>query len=411
MKQPHPPNERSSVPSSVSTRSALVQLGRYMLGVLLLALLVAGCQKTPQPPPAPTDTPTVPAPTATPTVPAPTATPTAIAGIPVDAVEATLLRVVDGDTIHVSIQDKEETVRYVGVDTPERNQPGYQAATEANRALLGDGMLYLEPDQSDRDNFGRLLRFVYTGDGTFVNRELVFQGWAQPVEYSPDISRATEFRQMARDAAEAKRGFWSGTSPYDGAMPYGLSQGPVELQREPNPSSSRRRTIPAGTPLTIYGRSSGGRWLQVRTPERAGGWVDVEAIDVNVSLDAIPVTAETDGEQPTPIPVADLDGVTLQILENYQSFELLALENQGSSTVDISGWQLHGSTGSEECTIPADTELAPGQHYEVATGDSEPGDRGYKCSSQAIWNNSGETIFLDTVDGRQISIESETIRP
>ena len=103
-----------------------------------------------------------------------------------------------------------ETVRYIGVDTPERGQPGYQAAAEANEALLGADTLLLVPDTSERDRWGRLLRYVYTADGTMVNREMLAQGWAQPVEYPPDTLHAAEFRTLTSQAADAGRGFWSG---------------------------------------------------------------------------------------------------------------------------------------------------------------------------------------------------------
>ena len=81
---------------------------------------------------------------------------------PPGAVPAQLVKVINGDTIDVSIAGKTERVRDVGVDTPERGQPGYQAATEANRALLGSGPLYLVRDVSDRDKTSskRLIRGI-----------------------------------------------------------------------------------------------------------------------------------------------------------------------------------------------------------------------------------------------------------
>jgi endonuclease YncB( thermonuclease family) len=75
---------------------------------------------------------------------------------PPGATPATLVKVIDGDTIDVSIAGKVERLRYVGIDAPERSQPGFEAATEANRTLLqagalGAGPLYLVRDVSDRD--------------------------------------------------------------------------------------------------------------------------------------------------------------------------------------------------------------------------------------------------------------------
>src|SRR5690606_19785995 len=95
--------------------------------------------------------------------------------------EARVIRIVDGDTIEVVLRGNSETVRYVGVDTPERGQPGYNAAKEANRALVGGKTVYLQIDRTDRDAFGRLLRYIFLEDGTLVNAQLVADGMAQPV--------------------------------------------------------------------------------------------------------------------------------------------------------------------------------------------------------------------------------------
>ena len=123
-------------------------------------------------------------------------------GVPEGVIQATLVRVVDGDTIEVTIGGQALTVRYVGVDTPERGEPGYKAAAAANQGFLGDGNIWLLPDHTDKDRYGRLLRFIYTAEGVFVNREMLLQGWAQPLEFKPDITRAEEFRRLALDVGE-----------------------------------------------------------------------------------------------------------------------------------------------------------------------------------------------------------------
>src|SRR5690606_20906394 len=132
------------------------------------------------------------------------------AELPPGAVPATLIRPAAADTAGGLVQGPSATSRYVGVDAPERGQPRDVAAQRANRRLLGNGDLSLVPDRSDRDRYGRLLRFIYTAEGAFVNRQLIEQGYAQPLEYRPDVTRAEEFVQAAREAATARRGFWSG---------------------------------------------------------------------------------------------------------------------------------------------------------------------------------------------------------
>lgn len=113
--------------------------------------------------------------------------------------------VIDGDTIEVRIGDVGYRVRYIGVNTPERDEVCYQAAVDANRALVGGQTVTLTRDQSNTDRYGRLLRFVHVGD-LFVNATLVNQGYAEAVVYNPDTTLASYFQNLERGAAAANRG-------------------------------------------------------------------------------------------------------------------------------------------------------------------------------------------------------------
>jgi micrococcal nuclease len=215
-----------------------------------------------------------------------------------------VIRIVDGDTIEVTMHGRSETVRYVGIDTPERGQPGYRAAKEANRAFVGGRTVYLRQDRTDRDAFGRILRYVFLEDGTLVNAQMIADGWAQPVEFVPDTAHAAEFRQLALEAAVAKRGFWSGTSDHDGAMSYGLTTREAEIRRGPGSEYSVVQRVPTNTLLTLFGRNPNSHWLQVRPPDRNGGWISARAVEANVPVATIPL-GEVDGVQlvgasPTP---------------------------------------------------------------------------------------------------------------
>lgn len=137
--------------------------------------------------------------------------------------DATLVRVVDGDTIRVLVGGVEERVRYIGIDTPELNttspatpDPYAQAATDANARLLAGGRLILETDISDRDRYGRLLRNVWLerdGAWTLVNLALVAEGYAQVSTYPPDMKYVDVLLAAQRTAREAGRGLWGGTPP------------------------------------------------------------------------------------------------------------------------------------------------------------------------------------------------------
>lgn len=113
--------------------------------------------------------------------------------------------VIDGDTIDVNVDGTVYRVRYIGVNTPERDQDCYREARQANIDLVRGQTVSLVRDVSDTDQYDRLLRFVYVGD-TFVNASLVIDGWAEVVSYRPDTSRFTEFRGYEQEAARAGRG-------------------------------------------------------------------------------------------------------------------------------------------------------------------------------------------------------------
>jgi endonuclease YncB( thermonuclease family) len=340
--------------------------------------------------------------------------------VPQGAVPATLIRTVDGDTAELLVQGQTETVRYVGIDTPERGEPGYRAAQEANRRLLGSGDLYLVPDRTDRDRYGRMLRFIYTAEGVFVNREMVAQGYAQPIEYRPDVTLADDFRQVASEAARARLGFWGGTGEPDGAMSYALTREQTPLHEAAGTDKAVKAQVPADISMTVYGRDRSGRWLQVRLPDRSGGWVQTNKVFLNVPLDQIKVTSESGSVEPAPTVVptrpsvpgaTEIDGITLRVVENTGSAEVVELRNTGRQTVAVSGWELSGSIGPQVCVIPDGVRLSPGQRYQVVSGRSEVTAEGFKCTGAFLWNNTGETIYLRAADGRQIEIDSVELGP
>jgi micrococcal nuclease len=127
-------------------------------------------------------------------------------------------KVVDGDTLKVKIEGVEQTVRVVGINTPEVVDPrrpvqcfGEQASARAKQILTGQSVS-LEPDatQQDRDKYGRLLRFVFLPDGTDFGMQMIREGYAQETLYS-DVPH--KYRQLYLDAeAKAKAeklGLWA----------------------------------------------------------------------------------------------------------------------------------------------------------------------------------------------------------
>lgn len=123
--------------------------------------------------------------------------------------KATVDWVYDGDTIAVIIDGDEYKVRYVGVDTPEREEPFYKEATDFNIDLVKGEDVILVKDVSDTDQYGRLLRYVYLEDGTFVNAEVIRSGWGRLVTFPPDVSNADYFRDLQEEARLEGAGMWA----------------------------------------------------------------------------------------------------------------------------------------------------------------------------------------------------------
>ena len=119
-----------------------------------------------------------------------------------------LVTVVDGDTIRVIVDGVEERVRLIGIDTPESGECLADRATERLVELLGEGdAIELVRDESDRDQYDRLLRYIVV-DGRFVNAALVAEGLALSRPYAPDTSRQDELDQAQTAAQEAAVGLW-----------------------------------------------------------------------------------------------------------------------------------------------------------------------------------------------------------
>ena len=128
----------------------------------------------------------------------------------------TVSRVVDGDTIELS---NGETVRYIGIDTPEirersgsiwvyKPRPYAEEAKEFNRKLVDGKSVRLEFDVQKKDKYKRLLAYVYTSD-KMVNLEMVKEGYAMIYTYPPNVKYSEKFLEAQKEARDNKRGLWS----------------------------------------------------------------------------------------------------------------------------------------------------------------------------------------------------------
>ncbi|MBN1550859.1 thermonuclease family protein [bacterium] len=119
---------------------------------------------------------------------------------------AVVTYVYDGDTIQV---DGSERVRYIGIDTPEREECYYSEATQRNRELVSNKTVLLEICKaSPVDQYDRTLAHI-TVNGSLVNAILIQEGYARAYRVPPCTSRADYYATLEREARDAGRGMWT----------------------------------------------------------------------------------------------------------------------------------------------------------------------------------------------------------
>ena len=160
--------------------------GRHLLIHLSLALLLAGCSLLDRGGPAPPGT-------------------------------ATVVRVVDGDTVDLRVGRRAETARLLGIDTPETVDPdapvgcfGPEASARTKELLPAGTAVRVARDVEARDRYGRLLVYLTrVRDDLFVNRSLLVDGFARPLSIAPNEAHRAELARAAAEAQAAGRGLWA----------------------------------------------------------------------------------------------------------------------------------------------------------------------------------------------------------
>ena len=259
-------------------------------------------------------------------------------------VEALVINVVDGDTIDVLIDGLEYRVRYILVDTPEtfgEVEPFGPEASATNRALVDGKRVRLEKDVSEKDRFGRLLRYVYVDD-LMINEELLRLGLATVATFPPDVKYVDQFLAIQQQAQADGVGIWGETE---------ASQ-PVQPTQPPPATEPPQASEP---------------------PPQASGGVIIQTIRY--------------------------DGLVTRV----ESDEYAEIANTGPTGINIGGWRLNADDPGQDFIFP-DFVLEPGQVCRVYTNQSHPESCGFSFGSgQALWANGGECGTLYDSGGGLVS--------
>ncbi|MDD2822811.1 MAG: thermonuclease family protein [Candidatus Daviesbacteria bacterium] len=177
----------------------------------------------------------------------PTATPS-----PADTRQsAKITRVVDGDTIDVSINGKAETIRFIGINTPETVDPrkpvecfGEKASAVAKENLTGETVLLeSDPIQGERDKYNRLLRYVWTDDGTVdFGKVMIATGFAYEYTYNTPYKYQAAYKQAQKEAEQGKKGLWA-----DNACPVATAKPTAKPTTAPPAQQTQQQTTSGGS--------------------------------------------------------------------------------------------------------------------------------------------------------------------
>jgi len=260
-------------------------------------------------------------------------------------VAATVVDVVDGDTIKVDIDGAVYSLRYIGVDCPETSgsaepvDPLGEEATAANRALVGGKTVYLEYDTSETDRYDRLLRYVWV-DGLLVEAELVRMGYAIAKAYPPDTRYHDYLVEIENAAREQGVGLWA----------------PIE--------------------------------------------------DEGVSTIEI-ISETTEAPLATPTPATAI--VYIKHLSKRSNPEYVEVCNDGSLDQDMAGWQIRSVKGDQWYSFPSNYTLAAGTCVRVlsASKATEARPQQLLWTTQYMWNNE-EHDPAELYDAQGVLVDSES---
>jgi micrococcal nuclease len=126
-------------------------------------------------------------------------------------------RVVDGDTVAIDMDGISETLRLIGINTPETVDPrkpvecfGVEASNKAKAVLTGQEVsIETDTSQGERDKYGRLLAYVFLKDGTNFNRLMIEEGYAYEYTYNLPYKYQSEFKEAQREAQTNNIGLWA----------------------------------------------------------------------------------------------------------------------------------------------------------------------------------------------------------
>lgn len=201
-----------------------------------------------------------------------------------------IVSVVDGDTVKISVDGKTETFRLIGMDTPETVDPrkevqcfGVEASNKAKELLSGKKVrIETDASQGTYDKYNRLLGYIYREDGLFYNKYMIEQGYAHEYTYNAPYKYQTEFKNAQKEAENKKAGLWASdtcngdTTKTSTTADTTQTNSPNSCTIKGNISSSKEKIyhmVGCGSyNKTVIDESKGEKWFCTEKEATDAGW-------------------------------------------------------------------------------------------------------------------------------------------
>jgi endonuclease YncB( thermonuclease family) len=303
--------------------------------------------------------------------------------------------VIDGDSLVVDIQGTWFTVHYLGVDAPDvafASQPYGPQAKAFNELLVSNQVVKLVKETPDRDQFGRLLRYVLVGD-RFINYELIAAGLANPADSPVEFACRTAFQEAQRLAQTAQTGMWA-ASIASGPTQIALASAGASPKAGVTPSPSLTLGASATINLTTAAQLTltnlpSSTFNPFQTPTHTSTPRPTGQTTLTPQTSRTTQTSQT--AQTTGNPEGVPDVVILSIFylgfETGEADEFASIRNIDTIDVNLDGWWLEADETGEVFLFP-NFILSPGQTCAVYTNEIHPETCGFSFGyPQPLWDN------------------------
>ena len=125
--------------------------------------------------------------------------------------QVSVTKVIDGDTVDVLVNGQKDTIRLIGINSPETGECFNREATDKAKEILISKSIILEADfsQDNKDKYNRLLRYIILSDGTNFGEFMIKNGFAKEYTYKTAYKYQSLYKKAQEEAKSGKRGIWA----------------------------------------------------------------------------------------------------------------------------------------------------------------------------------------------------------